>query len=221
MTVLSPREGYRLWAPTYEAETAVTFLEDRLACELTPPLAGLRLLDAGCGTGRRLLSTDAALAAGADLAPEMLAASAAPGRLAAADVRALPFPAAAFDVVWCRLVIGHLPDAAPVYRELARVCRPGGTVLVTDFHAQAVAAGHRRTFRDSAGIVREVEHHVHPADAQVEAASAAGLRLVGTREGEVSPPLRRFYERAGRLAAYEEQRGLRIVLALSFRRGAD
>jgi malonyl-CoA O-methyltransferase len=217
MTVLPAREGYRLWAPDYERETAVSFLEDQLVAGMSPPLAGRSLLDAGCGTGRRLRDTGAETAAGIDLTPEMLAAGGEPG-VAAADVRALPFAPGAFDVVWCRLVIGHVADAAAVYAELARVCRPGGTVLVTDFHPDAVAAGHRRTFRDAAGTVREVEHHVHPPDVQVALAAAAGLRIIERRDGQVGPEMRPFYERAGRLAAYEEQRGLRVVLALAFRR---
>ncbi|HET7460049.1 MAG TPA: class I SAM-dependent methyltransferase [Longimicrobium sp.] len=219
MTVLPAREGYRLWAPDYERETAVSFLEDQLVAAMSPPLAGRTLLDAGCGTGRRLRGADAATAVGIDLTPEMLAAGGEPG-VAAADVRALPFAPAAFDVVWCRLVIGHVADAAAVFGELARVCRAGGTVLVTDFHPDAVAAGHRRTFRDAAGTVREVEHHVHPPQTQVDLAAAAGLRIVERRDGQVGPEMRPFYERAGRLAAYEEQRGLRVVLALAFRRVA-
>lgn len=219
MTVLAAREGYRLWAPGYERETAVSFLEDTLVAAMTPPLGGRRLLDAGCGTGRRLRPrrADAALAVGVDLTPEMLAAGGEQG-VAAADLRALPFPSASFDVVWCRLVIGHLADAAAAYAELGRVCRPGGTVLVTDFHAHAVAAGHRRTFRDAAGTVREVEHHVHPGDAQVAMGAAAGLGLIEQREGRVGPEMRPFYEQANRLATYEEQVGLRVVLALAFRR---
>jgi len=219
MTVLAAREGYRLWAPDYERETAVSFLEDTIVAAMTPPLAGRRLLDAGCGTGRRLRlgRGDAALAIGVDLTPEMLAAGGEPG-VAAADLRALPFPAASFDVVWCRLVIGHLANAGAAYAELGRVCRPGGTVLVTDFHADAVAAGHRRTFRDAAGAVREVEHHVHSSDEQIAMAAAAGLRLTEQRDGRVGEEMRAFYERAGRLAAYDEQLGLRVVLALAFLR---
>lgn len=221
---LPPREAYRLWAPVYEAETAISFVDDRLVAALTPPLAGKRLLDAGCGTGRRLRQVaDAELVAGADLTWEMLASGrAAEGVqpwLAAADVRALPFAASAFDVVWCRLVVGHLPSLGAVYAELARVCRPGGTVIVTDFHPEAARAGHTRSFRDAGGRLHHVEHHVHLPRHHLHEAKTAGLEPQCRRDGGVGPELRPFYQRAGRLDRYEADAGLPIVLALSFCRG--
>lgn len=219
MSALTAREGYRLWAPTYDAENAVSQLEASLVAEMTPPLAGLRLLDAGCGTGRRLRDCGAAAATGVDLSPEMIAAGRDdldPAiRLLVGDVRALPLPDAGFDLVWCRLVIGHLPECGAAYAELGRVTAPGGQVLVTDFHPAAHAAGHRRTFRHG-DLVHEVEHHVHALDTHREAARAAGLRLAAVREGEIGPSIRSFYERAGRVASYERDRGLPVVLALSF-----
>jgi malonyl-CoA O-methyltransferase len=219
MSALPVREGYRLWAPTYSAENAISQLEAELVGELTPPLAGLRLLDAGCGTGRRLRDCGAALATGIDLSPEMIETGRAelgPGvRLLVGDVRALPFEDAGFDLAWCRLVIGHLPECAQAYAELGRVVAPGGQVVVTDFHPVAHEAGHRRTFRHG-DTVHEVEHYVHPLPAHREAAAAAGLHLAAVREAKIGPSVRAFYERAGRSALYGEHRDLPVVLALSF-----
>ena len=64
MKAMEPQDAYRLWAPTYAAETVVSFLDEELAVALSPALAGKRLLDAGCGTGRRLVKARAALAIG-------------------------------------------------------------------------------------------------------------------------------------------------------------
>lgn len=218
MTGLSVRDCYRLWAPDYEAETAISYLENRLVAAMRVPVANRNLLDVGCGTRRRLREARATLAVGVDLTPEMLACPEGGGAVAAADVRALPFDVASFDVVWCRLVIGHVRELAAAYAELSRVCRPGGTVVVTDFHPDAVAVGHRRTFRDADGTVREIEHYVHVPRDHETVAAAVGLRLSTRRHGEVGPLVRPFYERAHKLSAYTEQRGLRIVLALAFRR---
>ncbi len=221
MKVLSARAGYALWAPRYEIETAISFLEDRLVTALQVPLSNRRLLDAGCGTGRRIADVGAALAVGIDLTPDMLTRPATAASLAAADIRALPFGANTFDVVWCRLVIGHVRELDVAYAELARVCRPGGTLVVTDFHPDAVALGHRRSFRDLSGQVRQIEHYVHHVRAHERVAGALGLTLWSRRDAEVGTLVRPFYERARRLAAYERQRGLRIVLALAFRRGLE
>jgi malonyl-CoA O-methyltransferase len=216
VSVLAPADGYRLWAPRYAAETAVSWLEERTVESLRPPVRAGRLLDVGCGTARRLLESGATLAVGVDLTVGMLAQAPRHATIAAADIRALPFADAAFDIVWCRLVIGHVRELDVAYAELGRVCRAGGTVIVTDFHPDAAAAGHRRTFADAAGQSHEIEHHVHDPAAQCRAASAGGLSLIARRDAEVSPMIRGFYERAGRLDAYEAQRGLRLVLALAF-----
>jgi len=219
MSALPVREGYRLWAPTYSAENAVSQLEDVLVSAMTPPLAGLRLLDAGCGTGRRLRDCGAAMATGIDLSPEMIATGrdelGPDARLMVGDVRALPFADASFDLVWCRLVIGHLAECAGAYAELGRVVARGARVIVTDFHPAAQAAGHRRTFRRG-DTVHEVEHHVHALAAHREAALAAGLQLAAIRQAEIGPSVRPFYERAGRVALYDQHRGLPVVLALAF-----
>lgn len=218
--VLSPREGYRLWAPTYATETAVTLLEQASLQALDVSTKVERLLDVGCGTARRLRQCHARLAVGVDVTMEMLERSARAYPVAAADVRALPLPPDLFDVVWCRLVIGHVRNIGASYAELARVCRPGGRVVVTDFHPDAVAAGHRRSFRDERGVAHTVEHHVHSADAQCAAARQAGLALVRRHDGAVGPLLQPLYEEAGRGKEYQAQRGLNLVLALAFEKVA-
>lgn len=220
MTVLAARDAYRLWAPTYGAENAVSWLEDRLAREMTPPLGGLRLLDAGCGTGRRLCGTAASRVVGVDLSPEMLAAgeSDIEAQLLVADLRALPLADRTFDMLWCRLAIGHVADCRQVYAELGRVADIGARVIVTDFHPEAHAAGHRRSFRGVDGLVREAEHHLHRHSHHLAAAAAAGLDLAEMSEAAIGPEVRPFYEAAGRETLYDQHLGLPVVLALAFRR---
>jgi malonyl-CoA O-methyltransferase len=213
--VIETREAYRLWAPTYAAETAISFLDDELAHALMPPREGAQLLDAGCGVARRISGFESAV--GIDASFEMLAADSA-RNVAQADVRALPFASASFDIVWCRLVLGHLADPRPAYGEFARVCRAGGRLLITDFHEDAVARGHRRSFRDGDGHVHDVEHHVHGIARHIAIAERAGFSLVAQKDGVIGDSVKGFYVRAGRGAQWEKDQGLAVVAAFLFQR---
>jgi len=215
LSVLTPRQAYRLWAPAYRGENAVCVLEDMMVSALTPAPRGKRLLDVGCGTGLRLKDCGAAFAVGVDASQDMLAASGL-ANVAAADVRALPFAPAMFDLVWCRLMLGYLPDLRPGYAELARVCRKGGQVMVSDFHADASRAGHRQTFRDAEGVLHEIAHHAHDIAAHMGAAEAAGLSLILSHDGTVGSAIRPLYEKAGRLDMYDRDRDLPIVALFLF-----
>lgn len=48
----------------------------------------------------------------------------------ACDLTALSFPVAAFDLVYCSHVLEHIPDDRAAMREMHRILRPGGTLLV-------------------------------------------------------------------------------------------
>ena len=151
MTALSARVAYPLWASHYHAETAVSHLENIVVASLGVRTSGLALLDVGCGTARRLHDADAAMAIGVDLTPEMLARASGAHLLAAADLRSLPFAAAAFDVVWCRLVIGHVRDVDAAYAEMTREdnrripcvpqCAPRSRRLPQDLSRQGPSCG--------------------------------------------------------------------------------
>jgi malonyl-CoA O-methyltransferase len=217
VTALEPRHAYRLWAPTYANETAISFLDEELAQALMPPLEGKRLLDAGCGIARRLKGLPTKSSVGVDASIDMLAAGEA-SNVAVADIRELPFALESFDVVWCRLVLGHLSDLRAAYSEFARVCRADGHLFVTDFHPDATAAGHRRRFRDANGLVHEVEHHDHDIARHAAMAERAGFVLVGQTNGVIGESVKGFYARAGRTQAYERDKGLAVVAAFLFRR---
>ena len=50
------------------------------------------------------------------------------------DVQKLPFERETFDVVVSRLALHHMQNPGQVVGEMARVCKPGGTVLVEDIY---------------------------------------------------------------------------------------
>jgi ubiquinone/menaquinone biosynthesis C-methylase UbiE len=53
-----------------------------------------------------------------------------------ADAEELPFDDASFDLVNCRFLLEYLPAPERAVREMVRVCRPGGRVLLQDLDGQ-------------------------------------------------------------------------------------
>lgn len=149
---------------------------------------GARILDAPCGWGRHanLLAGAGLDAVGADLSPDFLLRAARDGaqdadaagraRYAAADIRYLPFPDAAFDaVINVHTSLGLFEDEADDLRllgEARRVLRPGGWFLLESMHRDDVMTSYaerdawtlpdgtevrvRRRFDPVAGVSHEV-----------------------------------------------------------------
>ena len=90
-----------------------------------------------------------------------------------AELEDLPFPDRSFDAVLCRFVVHHLADPAPALRELRRVCRADGRVVVADLVAldDEVAPAHNALER-----ARDPSHTTAlTEDALVAAIGDAGL----------------------------------------------
>ncbi|MES1261820.1 MAG: class I SAM-dependent methyltransferase, partial [Acidobacteriota bacterium] len=143
--LVTAAEGYRLWAPEYDASpNPLLALEARLLQDRLGVAAGDRFLDAGAGTGRWMKYAErrGARAFGIDLSAEMLAKGS--GARVRGDMRHLPVADDAADLAICSMALGYVRSAGEVVRELARVAR---RVIVSDLHPAAVAAGWTRSFR--------------------------------------------------------------------------
>ncbi len=215
---VSAREGYELWADTWDATHSPIVALERRA--LAPWLAAMhprRAIDVGCGTGRW---TGPLQALGLDASAAMLAQAASKpglrGRLALADAIALPVATGAADLVLCALTLGHVADGAAAMREFARILAPGGTLLLTDFHPAAAALGWRRTFRHGASVY-ELEHHAHSL-AQLRAATGA-LEWAESAEAAIGEPERPLFERAGRPELFDAACRAPAILLTRWTRG--
>jgi SAM-dependent methyltransferase len=97
--------------------------------------AGARVLDAGCGSGRTLqeLTAYGAEIHGIELEPEAadVARSRGHGEIRIGRLEELPYADGWFDLITCLDVIEHTPDDRVALRELRRVSKAGGWLLVT------------------------------------------------------------------------------------------
>jgi SAM-dependent methyltransferase len=110
--------------------------------DLLPLAADQRWLDVACGPGlvTRALAPRVGSVLGVDVTPAMIelarseAASASLGNVEfrLGDVGKLDLPNDSFDGAICRFSFHHIPAAGRVLAEMARVVRPGGSVVVSD-----------------------------------------------------------------------------------------
>lgn len=116
------------------------------------PGGGLRILDAGCGTGATAeMLGQYGCVTGIDLEPFALRLAASRGgqQLAHASVAGLPFEAGRFDLVTSFDVLVMLDEAAETHAlaELARVTAPGGRLLLRLAANDWLRGAHDRAWR--------------------------------------------------------------------------
>lgn len=130
-------KNYDEWYST-EIGSFVDMVETQAALALFTPQAGMRILDAGCGTGNFSikLSQSGCIVTGIDISPDMLNIARSKNRNELSveylemDLRKLDFPDEFFDGVFSMAAFEFIEDAEKVYQELYRVLKPGGKLLI-------------------------------------------------------------------------------------------
>jgi malonyl-CoA O-methyltransferase len=186
------REGYDQWASSYDDEgNPLLALEEPEADKALGDVAGLDVLDAGTGTGRHAirLAARGARVTAIDFSDRMLAKARAKDgadrvRFENHDVtRRLPYADASFDRVLSALVLEHVPDVAAFLRELGRVTRADGRIVVTAMHPAMFLRGVSARFRDEGtGEFLRPRSYVMQLSDYVMGALNANLRIVSLLE---------------------------------------
>ena len=107
---------------------------------------GAEILCVGCGPGnilREISALDPTVkGTGIDVSPDRVEEAKRRNRgirqlnFVRGDAQAMSLPSNRFDLVYSRMLLEYLKDKEGAVREMARVCRPGGTVLLQDLDGQ-------------------------------------------------------------------------------------
>ena len=176
--------GYAEWAATYDVSSNPMFLAEE------PVLHGLleryplgAALDAACGTGRHAayLASLGHRVTGIDSTAEMLSLAMAKvpaAQFQNADLTAIPLSDGEVDLAVCTLALTHCSDLGPPIRELARVVRPGGRVVISDVHPFMAMLGVHGGYRRNPAELGFVKNNVHLTSDYLTAFREAGLNIL-------------------------------------------
>jgi SAM-dependent methyltransferase len=189
-------QKYDLWSSSYDRFDNPLVAMTEVALDQSDwEIAGRRVLELGCGTGRnapRLLALGAARYLGLDGSKGMLAHA----RQRELDSRAewieadlcqpLPVDEGGFDRVLVALVLEHFAELGPLFKEIRRILSPGGSCLVLDIHPDLVRAGTQAHFWHE-GSEHRLPSYPHELGDYEEALEAARLSLATARDWRVTP----------------------------------
>src|SRR2546426_2594324 len=192
--------------------TTAPSIKDEAALRLIVEFSGAgpddSVLDVACGGGLVVCAFARPVrhATGIDLTPAMLEQArknqAAQGLTNVTwkhgDVLPLPYPDASFSIVTSRFAFHHFLDPLTAIKEMARVCRPGGKVVVVD---SAPAPDTANAF-NAMELVRDSSHtRAMPLEELKDLYRQAGLpepRTTGYRlEGELEGLIKRSFPNPG------------------------
>lgn len=171
-------------------------VERRAILELAGSVEGLDVLDIGCGDGAYpvALALSGARSSGVDVSSSALAQARRNARgagvsvaLAAADANRLPFSAGRFDLVTSVTALCFVASPDDAVREMARVLKPGGRVVVGELGLLS-AWGLWRTLRGRLGSSTWRHAQLWTPSSLRRLVSAAGLEPVRVRGAAYHPP---------------------------------
>jgi phosphatidylethanolamine/phosphatidyl-N-methylethanolamine N-methyltransferase len=168
MQVDAIRKTYRRWAPVYDLAFGRITQGGRLLAARHVNATGGSVLEVGIGTGLALgYYAPTVQVTGIDVSAEMLAEAEKRARrlglrnvagLHQMDARAVALPDASFDHVAAMHIMSVVPEPERVLDEMARLCRPGGSVLIAN-HFAGQAEGWGRVERLAAPLANLLGWH--------------------------------------------------------------
>jgi SAM-dependent methyltransferase len=134
-----PREAVRLELKVDPDAWVQKYLAHRVC-------PGAEVLSVGCGPGvilRAVANLDSSIRAmGIDVSESRLEQAKEKNRensrvqFVRGDAQSMEFQSNSFDLVYCRMLLQYLKEKERAVSEMARVCKPGGTVLLQDLDGQ-------------------------------------------------------------------------------------
>lgn len=223
-----PADAYDIWALQYDhqPDNLMLALDETLCAHLLGrvDIRSRTVVDVGCGTGRhwkKLFELGPSRLFGYDVSQGML------------DILRKKYPGAetrlldsqrlkglgdeTCDLVLSTLTVAHIPDLEASLREWHRVLKPGGDILITDYHPEALVRGGQRTFREG-GKVIAVRNYIHTLKKIRNIAARLDLEVLEQTERRVDDTMLPWYEKQNAVDVFKRFYGVPIIYGIHLKK---
>jgi ubiquinone/menaquinone biosynthesis C-methylase UbiE len=221
-------EAYELWSENYDKQPGnlMLDLDERIFGDLIEniDLKDKGVADIGCGTGRhwgKLYEKHPSFVMGFDVSSGMLQQLLRkfPSALThhTTDNLMKQVPDSFVDCLVSTLTIGHIENIDEAMASWSRVLRPGGNMIITDFHPEMLSRGGKRSFRHK-GRNLSVVNHIHPVEKLKEIFKKYELNIIRLEERRVDEKVKMYYEVRQALPVYDRFIGVPIIYGIHLRK---
>lgn len=225
---IAPETAYDLWSEKYDhqPDNLMLALDEEIFSGLmnSLDLQDKIIADIGCGTGRhweKIFKHQLQKLIGFDVSEGMLKIlqqkfpKAETHHLIKDNLRELENESC--DIIFSTLTIAHIKDAKKALQEWNRILKPGGEIIVTDYHPAALAKGGKRTFNHNNKTIA-VKNYVHPIEKIKEIAGKLNLKVLRLVERSIDERAKSFYEKQNALPVFEAWKGTPIIYGIHLKK---
>ena len=118
------------------------------------------------------------------------------------------------------LTIAHIEKIELAFLEWTRVLKPGGEMILTDYHPEALARGAKRTFQLEGKTVA-IKNFIHSTNKIRLLAEQLGFSELHFIEKSVDESVKHYYEEQRALELFERYKGMPIIYGIYLKKKDD
>jgi len=224
----NPEDAYNIWASAYDSQpdNLMLALDGEIFSDLIKDIIVKEkiIVDVGCGTGRhwkKIIDNDCKKIIGYDVSEGMLAMlqkkfpEAETHKLNSNSLFGLEDES--IDIIISTLAIAHIENIEEAFKEWDRVLKPGGDIIITDYHPEALSKGGNRTFKYNNQLIA-VKNYIHSVANVKEITGQLHWQAKRFIEKKIDKSMIPYYKKQNALHVFEQFEGVPIIYGIHLKK---
>lgn len=222
----NPQQAYDLWAKGYDNQAGNLMLDlDEIVFSSllnSIDVLDMTLVDIGCGTGRhwnKILELKPHQLVGYDVSAGMLQMLQKKYPVAIThkinNEMLGNTPDQTADIIISTLTIAHIESLETALAEWDRILKPGGYIIITDYHPAALQKGGKRTFTCQDKNI-SIKNYIYPIEKLKLIAGQLHWQTLRLEEKVIDESVKHYYEKKNALAVFESFRSIPVIYGILF-----